>query len=167
MRHPFAELVPVVIHSHTWYEIRQGLAGVAIVGDPRIALSCHQKGMVWFTVQQYHPWTYNGFEFQRQWRAVPAPAEDTHKYETRFPVEIFKNEDGTWMTFRDVNGYWRELWHEPIYDSYAQASAAVTEDFHSGALESKMQITSTTLMTKPTKLMQRALAIFEGRVVAN
>ena len=126
MRHPFAELVPVVVHNHTWYENRKGYAGVAIVGDPRIAVSCWQKGMTWYSCRQYFPWTYDGFDFQRPWRAVPAPADDNREYETRFPLEIFKNR--TWFTFRDVNGFWRELKHEPIYDSLAQAAAAAMED---------------------------------------
>ena len=36
MKHPFEELVPVIVSSHTWYEDRMGRAGCAIVGDPRI-----------------------------------------------------------------------------------------------------------------------------------
>ena len=67
----------------------------------------------------------------------------------------------------DVNGNWRVLRHQRQYDSFAQACMALIEDYHSGALEIKMKITSTTLTTEPTKLMQRALAVFEGRVVAN
>ena len=71
------------------------------------------------------------------------------------------------MTFKDVNGYYRELKHEAQYSSFAQACMAMVEDFHTGALEIKMQITSTMLTPEQSKLMQRALAIFEGRVVAN
>ena len=51
MRHPFDELVPVLIDNHTWYENRQGRAGACIVGDPRIALTCCTLGMVFYPCQ--------------------------------------------------------------------------------------------------------------------
>ena len=47
--------------------------------------------------------------YKRQWRAVPADKDDIEKYQCYFPIEIFQNEDGSWMTFLDVNGNYREL----------------------------------------------------------
>ena len=98
---------------------------------------------------------------------MPANEADIEAYQCYFPGEIFQKEDGSWMTFKDVNGHYRELVHEKQYSSFAQACMAMVEDFHSGALEIKMQITSTTLTPEQSNLMHRALAIFEGRVVAN
>ena len=44
---------------------------------------------------------------------------------------------------------------------------AMTEDFHYGALEIKMQITSRTITAEPHPIMIRALAEFEGRRALN
>ena len=170
MRHPFDELVPVIVSNHTWYEDRQGRAGCAIVGDPRIGFSAHRYGMTYYTCRQYVPWSFNGFNADFPWRAVPAVVRndaDLRRYQVYFPVELFKNADGSWMTVKDVHGRWRELRHKEIYDSFAEACMALIEDFHSGALEMKMQITSSKMMGEQHPIMKRALLAFEGKVAAN
>ena len=53
------------------------------------------------------------------------------------------------------------------YASFADACMAFIEDFHSGALEIKMMITSTKMTGEQHSIMKSALAVFEGRVAAN
>ena len=170
MKHPFEELVPVIMNSHTWFENRLGRAGTAIIGDPRIGITAHTFGMVYYSCRQYAPWSFNGFNADFPWRAVPAVINsdaDLEKYQVYFPVDIFKNKDGSWMTYTDVYGRTRELRHERIYASFAEAGMAMAEDFASGALEIKMEISSRTITGEPHPIMKRALAEFEGRRALN
>ena len=93
--------------------------------------------------------------------------EDLERYQVYFPVEVFQNKDGSWITYTDVHGYMRELRHKEQYASFAEACMAMIEDFQLGALEIKMQITSSKMTTEPHPIMKRALAAFEGRVALN
>ena len=170
MKHPFEELVPVIMNSHTWFENRLGRAGAAILGDPRIGITAHIFGMVYYACRQYAPWSFNGFNADFPWRAVPAVINsdaDLEKYQVYFPVDIFKNKDGSWMTYTDVYGRTRELRHERQYASFAEAGMAMAEDSSSGALEIKMEISSRTITGEPHPIMKRALAEFEGRRALN